>query len=90
MSVLDPTHRLMLATGNEWHKIVALLLMKLPGEEARITVVAQAAGETSWNGEWGRGSSGRQWAECMDSTGLWLSCEGMHVAFYRATPTEAA
>ncbi|MBP0596004.1 hypothetical protein J8I87_41610 [Paraburkholderia sp. LEh10] len=53
MSVLYPSHRLMLATGNEWHKIAALLLMKLPGEEARITVVAKAAGEASWNGEGG-------------------------------------
>ncbi len=51
MSVLNASRRVMRATENQWPKIAARLLMKLPGEKARITMVVTAAGETSWSRE---------------------------------------
>ncbi|MGF6960924.1 hypothetical protein QFZ97_006880 [Paraburkholderia youngii] len=91
MSVLNPNHRGMRATENQWPRIAARLLIKLPREGARVTVVVTAAGEASWNPDAGTrrfwtakgGRHGFDWATAEP-------CEGMRVAFYRETPTEAA
>ncbi|MEM5388237.1 hypothetical protein VSR68_32395 [Paraburkholderia phymatum] len=91
MSVLNANHRVMRATENQWHKIAALLLMKLPGEKACIRVVVTTARERSWNREAGA----RQfWTAMGELHGFgWTTaepCDGMHVAFCWATPTEVA
>ncbi|MGF6482681.1 hypothetical protein [Paraburkholderia sp. JPY419] len=48
------------ATENQWHKIAALMLMKLPGKKASITGGRDARRRDVMEL---RGSSGRQWAD---------------------------
>ncbi|MEX3901377.1 MULTISPECIES: hypothetical protein [Paraburkholderia] len=87
VSALDQRQsRAMRATENQWHKIAALMLMKLPGKKASITGGVMPAGGTSWNRGAVLDGNGRT---CMASTTA-EPCEGVRVAFYRATPTEAA
>ncbi|MGF6472772.1 hypothetical protein QFZ96_002408 [Paraburkholderia youngii] len=58
----------------------------LHGQEGARHGGVTPAGGTSWNREAVLGGNGRT---CMDSTTA-EPCEGVRVAFYRATPTEAA
>ncbi|MGF6736836.1 hypothetical protein OKW47_000582 [Paraburkholderia atlantica] len=58
----------------------------LHGQEGSRHGGGTPAGGTSWNREAVLGGNGRT---CMDSTTA-EPCEGVRVAFYRATPTEAA
>ncbi|MGF6960365.1 hypothetical protein [Paraburkholderia youngii] len=61
VSALDQRQsRAMRATENQWHKIAALMLMKLPGKKASITGGRDARRRDVMEP---RGSSGRQWAD---------------------------